>query len=637
MIPPPESGQPSSESALERYSATVSILGDGVAVIDAEGVVRSLNPAGERLLQAPASVLVGKKLLETPWKTVNEDGSKRPRESHPALVALRTGEPQMDVRVGLARPNGDVAWIAVTAVPLEDDSSDKPIGVVVSFRDVSRRRATEVALEESQRKLDLIFNATNDFIVLIAVTYRPDGTPDFVYEAVNRAYCEMISCTIDNLVGHSLEEALPSERATGGRALLTQLITSGEESYESVSAVDLPRGRIVIELSVRVVARRDGRPSQILSIGRDVTRQAESEAQLRASEEQFRAMASSMADGVVITDLDDHALYVNGRVTQITGYWREELIGKVIADMILTPEGKAAVARNTNSRRTGESNRYTVEMIRKDGARRWLEIGGAPLRDAAGSIVGTVGTMTDVTDRRSAEEMREQMVSVVSHELRTPLTALGASLKLLQREVPNGDQRAGRLLGMAIRNSDRMLGLVNDLLDLERLESSASLLRVSDFKVAELIAQAIDMLTPLADERQVRLIAEDTTCVVCADRERVSQVLLNLIANAIKFSPDGGPVRIGAQQCAERIEIFVRDEGRGIPEDRLPTLFRRFAQVHDDDALRKKGAGLGLAISRAIVEQHGGRIWAENAPNGGSVFRFTLPAGTSAGPMPHVP
>jgi PAS domain S-box-containing protein len=628
MTSSPESGSASSERALERYSATVGILGDGVAVIDADGVVRSLNPAGERLLQVSASALVGRKLLDTPWKIVNDDGSKRPRETHPALVALRTGEQQMDERVGLARPNGDIVWIAVTAVPLEGDTSDKPIGVVVSFRDVSRRRATEVALQESQRELDLIFNATNDFIVLIAVSYGPDGAPEFVYEAVNRAYCEMISCAIDNLVGHTFEEALPPERAAAARAMLTHLIESGASSTESVSAVDLPRGRIVIEVGVRIVERRDGRPSQILSIGRDVTRQAESEAQLRASEEQFRAMASSMADGVVITDLDDHALYVNGRVTQITGYWREELIGTVIADKVLTPEGRAAVARHTDSRRSGESNRYTVEMIRKDGVHRWLEIGGAPLRDETGAIVGTVGTMTDVTDRRSADEMREQMVSVVSHELRTPLTALGASLKLLQREVPDGDERASRLLGMAIRNSDRMLGLVNDLLDLERLESSASMLKFTNFKVADLIEQAIDLLTPLAAERQVRLIAEDTTSVVRADRERVSQVLLNLIANAIKFSPDSGPVRIGAQPCAERVEIFVRDEGRGIPEDRLPTLFRRFAQVHEDDALRKKGAGLGLAISRAIVEQHGGRIWAENAPNGGSVFRFTLPAGT---------
>ena len=516
MTPPPESEDPSSERALKRYSATVSILGDGVAVLDTEGVVRSLNPAGERLLEVPASYLVGKKLLDTPWKTVNEDGSKRPRENHPALVALRTGAPQMDVRVGLVRPNGDVAWIAVTAVPLEDGSSDKQIGVVASFRDVSRRRATEVALEESQRKLDMIFNATNDFMVLIAVSYGPNGVPEFVYEAVNRAYCEMISCNIDNLVGHTFEEALPSDRAAAGRAMLTDLIFSGTQSVEAVSAVDLPRGRIVTEVSVRVVERRDGRPSQILSIGRDVTRQAESEAQLRASEEQFRAMASSMADGVVITDLDDHALYVNGRVTQITGYWREELIGTVIADKILTPEGRAAVARHTDSRRTGESNRYTVEMIRKDGAHRWLEIGGAPLRDAAGAIVGTVGTITDVTDRRSAEEMREQMVSVVSHELRTPLTALGASLKLLQREVPEGDERAERLLGLAIRNSDRMVGLVNDLLDLERLESSASVLKPTDFKVAGLIEQAIELLEPLAAERQVRLIAEPTRRASCA-------------------------------------------------------------------------------------------------------------------------
>jgi PAS domain S-box-containing protein len=623
MTSSPKSNGPSSENALERYSATVRILGDGVAVIDADGVVRSLNPAGEVLLQVPATYLVGKKLLDTPWRTVNEDGTKRPREEHPALIALRTGIPQTDVRVGLARPDGGVAWIAVTAVPLEDESSDKPLGVVVSFRDVSRRRATEVALEASQNRLDLIFNSTNDFIILLAVRYRDDGEPEFVYEAVNRAYCEMISCSVSNLVGHTLQEAVP-ERAVARVEMLKQLLASDVRSIDHVTTLDLPRGRVIVEFNLRVIGEQNGRPTQILSIGRDVTRQAESEAQLRASEEQFRAMASSMADGVVITDLDDRALYVNGRVTQITGYWREELLGSIIADKVLTPEGRAAVKRHTDSRRTGESSRYTVEMIRKDGARRWLEIGGAPFRDAHGKIVGTVGTMTDVTDRRSAEEMREQLVSVVSHELRTPLTALGAALKLLSREVPEGDERAERLLTLAIRNSDRMLGLVNDLLDLERLESSASVLKFSDFAVSDLIAQAIDLLTPLAAERQVRLIPESTTCTVRADQERVSQVLLNLIANAIKFSPDGGPVRIGAQRCGEKVEIYVRDEGRGIPEDRLPTLFRRFAQVHEDDALRKKGAGLGLAISRAIVEQHGGRIWAENAPNGGAVFRFTL-------------
>jgi PAS domain S-box-containing protein len=630
LIHCPESNNPSSESALERYSATVRILGDGVAVLDADGVVRSLNPAGERLLQAPAEVLVGKQLLDTPWRTLNEDGTKRPREDHPALVALRTGESQFDVRVGLVRPNGDVAWIAITAVPLEDETSDKPFGVVVSFRDVTRRRATEVALEDSQRKLDLIFNSTNDFIVLMSITYEPDGTPELRYEAVNEAYCRMTSCKTSSLVGHTLDEALPAERARAGYTEFREAIASEGGVLHHQRAIDLPGGRRVIEYEIRVVSWQSGKPSQILTVGRDITRIAESEAQLRASEAQFRAMAASMADGVVITDLEDHALYINDRVEQITGYSRDELLGKVIARVVLTPQGQAEVARRTSTRRAGESNRYAVEMIRKDGAHRWLEIGGAPFRDATGAIVGTVGTMTDVTDRRSAEEMREQMVSVVSHELRTPLTALGASLKLLAREVPAGDERAERLVGLAVRSSDRMLGLVNELLDLERLESSASVLKRTDFPVEDLIDQTIDLLAPLATEREVRLIVEHTDCVVRADRERIHQVLLNLIANAIKFSPSGGPVRIGTRPCAEMIEIFVRDEGRGIPEDRLPYLFRRFAQVHDDDEVRKKGAGLGLAISRAIVEQHGGRIWAENAPGSGSVFRFTLPAGTPA-------
>src|SRR5689334_10581897 len=185
------------DTELERYSATVRILGDGVAVLDADGIVRSLNPAGEKLLGVKQEQIVGHRLLSTPWRTLNEDGTERPREDHPALIALRTGESQMDVRVGLLRPNGDVAWIAVTAVPLETGHTGAPLGVVVSFRDVSKRRATESALAESQRRLDLIFNATHDFIFMFGVEYAPDGELSFRFEAVNKAYCELTGLKAD--------------------------------------------------------------------------------------------------------------------------------------------------------------------------------------------------------------------------------------------------------------------------------------------------------------------------------------------------------------------------------------------------------------------------------------------------------
>jgi PAS domain S-box-containing protein len=340
-------------------------------------------------------------------------------------------------------------------------------------------------------------------------------------------------------------------------------------------------------------------------------------------------MAESMGEGVAITDLADCALYVNDRLVAMTGYSREELVGNILADIVFTPAGRAEVAKRTAERVEGVSTRYQVEMVRKNGEHRWVEIGGAPFRDAHGSIIGTVGTITDVTERHTVDEARAQIVGIVSHELRTPLTALAGSLKLLEREVPEGDERAARLVGLANRNTQRMLRLVNDLLDLERLESGGGAeLDLAPHAIATLAAEAAEIVGPIADERQITIGLDATDARVRADADRIKQVLINLIGNAIKFSPDGGHVAVGASQRGSFIDVYVRDQGRGIPANRLPLLFQRFSQVHVDDARRKKGAGLGLAISRAIVEQHGGRIRAESPPSGGSVFRFTLPSAT---------
>lgn len=618
---------PSNTAELERYSATVGVLGDGVAVIDTDGVVRSLNPAGERVLGLREHQIVGQRLLGVPWRTVNEDGSPRAREDHPALIALRTGEAQYDARVGLIRPNGEVTWISVTAVPLESDEGGSQIGVVVSFRDVSRRRQTEVALEESQHKLDLIFNATHDFISLIRVEYPEEGpSPVFRYDAVNDAFCEITSLGRDDVVGRTIEEALPSALAVKRRKLLTDVLERGELHYEGTDT--FPHGVFVTDVMLRVAERCDGRATQILAVGRDVTAHATSEAELRASEALFRTMAESMAEGVILTDLEDTALYVNDCVVDLTGYSREEIIGKNVGQLLLTPEGQATITTRTAERTAGESDRYQVELITQDGEHRWVEIGGAPYRDANGTVVGTVGIVTDVTERRSMEQMKEEMVGVVSHELRTPLASLTGSLKLLQREVPKGDAVAERLVSVAVRNSERMLRLVNDLLDFERLEAAAAPLEIQSIDADRLIDQIIDLTRPLADENGIRLATGNTTARVRADFDRISQVLMNLIGNAIKFSPSGGTVTIGVTPDGTNAEFFVRDQGRGIPADRMHTLFRRFSQIHTDDARKKKGAGLGLAISRAIVEQHGGRIWASNDPAGGAVFHFTLPVAT---------
>ncbi|HEX7243725.1 MAG TPA: ATP-binding protein, partial [Longimicrobiaceae bacterium] len=225
-----------------------------------------------------------------------------------------------------------------------------------------------------------------------------------------------------------------------------------------------------------------------------------------------------------------------------------------------------------------------------------------------------------------AERMRHDLVSVVSHELRTPLTAVRAALGLLCGGLLDArPERARDMLDTALRNTERLMKLANDLLDVERFASGQSAVEPRPYSAAELMTQAAEVVREAAAASGVWVVVHPAAAVVRADPDRVNQVLVNLLANAVKFSEAGGTVWLGAEVSGGEARFCVRDRGRGIPPDRLHSVFEPFAQVDSSDARRQKGVGLGLAIARGIVERHGGRIWAESEPGKGSSFFFTLP------------
>ncbi|WP_290653083.1 response regulator, partial [Aquisalimonas sp.] len=227
---------------------------------------------------------------------------------------------------------------------------------------------------------------------------------------------------------------------------------------------------------------------------------------------------------------------------------------------------------------------------------------------------------------RQQAKLKSQFTAAVSHELRTPLTAIHGALGLMAGgvagELPG---KACRLVDIARSNSGRLVRLINDILDLERFESGRAELRPTACPAAELAERAVEDLRPVADAAGVELRVRAEPAVVWADADRILQTLTNLLGNAIKFSDTGPAVEIRVASRDAQIRFEVRDEGRGIPPDKLETVFGRFEQVDASDMRAKGGTGLGLAICRTIVEQHGGRIWAENAPGAGSVFTFELP------------
>ena len=226
---------------------------------------------------------------------------------------------------------------------------------------------------------------------------------------------------------------------------------------------------------------------------------------------------------------------------------------------------------------------------------------------------------------RRLDAMKYQFVTSVSHELRTPLTAIRGSLEMLHDgDVGAMPSHVQSMVAVAMRGSERLTRLVNDIIDLERLESGSFGFNPGPTALGPLAEEAVASLQPLADEHGVRLVAEPGTALADCDPDRVVQVLVNLLGNALRFAPRGSAVTVTIDDGADEVTVSVTDAGRGIPDDQLEAVFGRFHQVEPAADPEQGGTGLGLAICHGIVTAHGGRIWAES-PGRGATFRFTLP------------
>ena len=221
-----------------------------------------------------------------------------------------------------------------------------------------------------------------------------------------------------------------------------------------------------------------------------------------------------------------------------------------------------------------------------------------------------------LAERSDLDHAKDEFISTVSHELRTPLTSIRGALGLLSSGLlGNVDGRAQNLLRIASTNTERLIRLINDILDLERMESGRAPVNLRRCSLYDLAREAIDTMSALADAAQIRLelnsYASHDAIFFDADPDRILQVLTNLLSNAIKFSPEGTTVTVQIDANADSLSLKVIDHGRGIPSDKLETIFDRFQQVESTDASKKGGTGLGLAICRSIIQQHGGMIWAQ--------------------------
>lgn len=270
---------------------------------------------------------------------------------------------------------------------------------------------------------------------------------------------------------------------------------------------------------------------------------------------------------------------------------------------------------------------YDHRTVRPDGTVRVIAARGRAITNATGEVVSMIGTAQDITERDAVDRMKSEFISVVGHELRTPLTSIRGALGLLAAgALGRLPEKGQRILDIAVENSSRLGRLIDDILDIERIESGSVCMRTQAVEAGQLIEQARQTVQAMADDAGVTLTVHAVHARLRVDQDRIVQTLTNLLSNAIKFSDPGATVTLTAETSADEVIFGVRDEGPGIPADQTELIFERFHQVERSNTRAHAGTGLGLAISRSIVNQHHGRIWVQSELGKGSTFVFALPA-----------
>ena len=344
---------------------------------------------------------------------------------------------------------------------------------------------------------------------------------------------------------------------------------------------------------------------------------------------QQEILLGSVADGICGVDRNGLVRFANPAAARLLGARPQNLIGKPVHQLVhgAAPPDKKCAEDCPLRRASGQRKAVTGEgtIYRSNGTGFPAEFFLNPILDQ-GRFSGSVLSFRDISQRYALDRMKDEFVSTVSHELRTPLTSIRGALGLLSSGMLGViNEKAANLLRIALSNSERLVRLINDILDLERTQSGREPLSFKPIQLGEIVRQAIDGVQPMADEAGVLLIHDKTQVEVTADPDRLLQVVTNLLSNAIKFSPANSAISVMLRSGASGVTLSVIDQGRGIPADKLEAIFGRFQQVDASDSRQKGGSGLGLAICRAIVLQHSGRIWAERNPVRGSTFRVFLP------------
>jgi PAS domain S-box-containing protein len=645
----------------QKYRSVVTALNEGIVMQELSGAIVACNPRAEEILGLTVDQMMGKTSVDPSWKSIHEDGTVFPGETHPSMVALQTGASVHNVVMGVTKPDGRLTWININAEPLIDGASGRPYAAVTSFVDITLAKEAEAEIHESQRKLEAIIAASPDGIGIAAL----DGELLLVSDKLAALYGYGIE-EKEALRGKSIIDFIAPQYQDGvTRAMFEFLVRDSSPRIIQFEGVRKDGSTIFVEVNSALLPAPDGSPVGILFVQRDITERKRAEEELTSLSTRLSLAVHGGGVGVWDVDLETNTVLWDDQMFVLYGQRRDEFPNPLDAFTAgVCPEDWQRVEEDIQMAVRGEKeHNLEFRVVWRDGSIHNLRVIASVQRAPDGRPVRMVGLTWDITAHKQSEaalrqlsedlrisnefleeatarsmEMAEQarqanvakseFLANMSHEIRTPMNGvIGMTGLLLETEL-DGEQR--RYAETVRSSGEALLGLINDILDFSKIEAMKLQLETLDFDLVTVLDDFGATFATRASEKGIEFIcgAEPSVPVMLkGDPGRFRQILTNLVGNAIKFTSAGEiAVRISVVDEADDSVLLrssIRDTGIGIPHDKIDRLFNKFSQVDASTTRKYGGTGLGLAICKQLAELMGGNVGVSSEQGKGSEFWFT--------------
>ena len=626
------------------YEVTLSSIGDAVITTDADGRVTFLNPAAEAMT-GWALREAGGEPLPSVFRIINED--TRQTAENPIEKVLANGRV-----VGLANHTALIARdgtersIEDSAAPIRD-ANGAIVGAVMVFHDVTSSRKAQRALRASEERLRAMFSQA---AIGIGVA-NLDGT----FDEANRSFCSMLGYPLEELKTRTFLQLTHADDRAATETEVLRLLDGAIDSYCLEKRYVRKGGGVFwSNTTVTLMHHENGAPSQFLGIVEDITQRKEAD----AMRTRLAGVIESSDDAIVTKTLDGIITSWNPGAQRIFGYSADEVLGKPITVLIPADHLDEEPAILERLRRGQRVDHYSTVRRRKDGALIDVSLSVSPIKDFSGRIIGASKIARDITAQKRAEEANARLyeaaqreiasreraeaalreiderkdlfLATLAHELRNPLAPIRQAA--LISNTPDATETQKRWSHDVIsRQVHNMSLLLDDLLDISRVTRGTLELRMEMADLAGVVEAAIETARPAIDAKRHKLTVNlpSEPVVFAADPLRLAQVLANLLTNAAKYTDPGGSIELRASASKDAVTLTVADTGIGLAPDALPLVFTMFSQIKTSLDRSEGGLGIGLALSKGLVDLHGGSIEARSAGAGrGSEFTVSLPRRT---------